>query len=137
MAKEGQRVGFRRSGVRSCLFIGSQPALGVGWHVGVSGGGGQADVLPSDSFSFTSCLFPLLCAPPPQVDLMEAILNYYALHTLYPSLNGKPSCFRANVEFCPFCRSQGSVGLPLNRLSPSSSGTPRSWSSRFVGKADV
>ncbi|XP_038288846.1 lipopolysaccharide-binding protein-like isoform X1 [Canis lupus familiaris] len=27
------------------------------------------------------------------VELMEVILNYYALHTIYPSLNGKNSCY--------------------------------------------
>lgn len=46
-----------------------------------------------------------------QVNLMESIFNYYALHTVYPSLNGKNSCYslpRAKAEFFPFCRTHGS-----------------------------
>uniref|UniRef100_A0A9L0TCC5 Bactericidal permeability-increasing protein n=1 Tax=Equus caballus TaxID=9796 RepID=A0A9L0TCC5_HORSE len=54
------------------------------------------------------------------VQSMETILNYYAFHILYPSLNGKKSCCcwpRATLEFSPFHSIDGSLIRKVGPLS--------------------
>ena len=79
------------------------------------------DVPPADLYFYSRLSAPFALAPPLlQVQSMETILNYYAFHILYPSLNGKKSCCcwpRATLEFSPFHSIDGSLIRKVGPLS--------------------
>ena len=94
---------------------------------------------------FIHILFdPFALAPPLfQVQSMESILNYYATHIIYPSLNGKQSCYwlpHANLAAwlsdLQFTHSTNWACLP-SWLGTGNLWSLPSWSSHFVGKAYI
>lgn len=81
-----------------------------------------------------------------QVNLMESIFNYYALHIVYPSLNGKNSCYSLPMQKLNSTLSVGFMvhsfiqqGEPLfcGGWGVSDARSLPSWSSHVVGKADM